>query len=98
MNTLKDKIVIDCNGDDNKALAEKLSRAEPGDKVEFSRMSATVDSYENGVATLSIEEIAVSGSGKKKVVEVEEAEEGSEPATESAAVSLFKGEAKAAKD
>jgi hypothetical protein len=97
MNTLKDKIIIDCNGDENKAIAEKLSRAEPGDKVEFSRLSASIDSYENGIATLSIEEIAVSGKKVVEKEEEEEAEEGSEPAAESAAVSLFKGEAKASK-
>lgn len=73
------KIIIDCNGEDNKALAEKLSRCEPGDEVEFTKVVAKLDEYQNGVAVLSIEEIPVSGA--KAEVE-EDDDEAPAPVTE----------------
>lgn len=80
----KDKLIVDCSGDENQVLADKLSRAEPGDLIEFGRVTATLDEYQNNIAVFSLDEIEVSGAAAK---EVEEAEV--EVETPAASVALF---------
>lgn len=91
MGIIKDKIIVDCNGEENAALAEKLSRAEPGDEITFRKVVGSLDEYENGVAVISLTEVEVGGG---KAAEKEPAEEaGTEDgaAEPAASVALFKG-------
>ncbi len=88
----KDKLIVDCSGDENKALADKLSRAEPGDSIEFGKVTATLDEYQNNIAVFSLDEIEVKGGGAEMEsgTASDPAEESADGEAPAASVALFK--------